>query len=675
MKRIIRIAVAVVIVAVFAGTFVYLYQKSKKTPTLYETENAEYANISRTTVLNGNIEPRDKVEIKPQINGIIAEIYKHAGDVVHTGDIIAKVKVIPGMEELNSADDRVRVARINLEQAKRDYDRAKKLYADKLISTEEFEKAQQDLKKAKEEIKDSIEAYLSKDEFGEYRIPAIRQRPILLMGPPGIGKTQIMEQIARECGIALVSYTITHHTRQSAVGLPFIVKKNYGEEEFSVTEYTMSEIISSVYDKMEKTGLKEGILFIDEINCVSETLAPMMLQFLQGKTFGNQKVPEGWVIVTAGNPPEYNKSVREFDVVTLDRIKKIDVEADFDVWKEYAYQQGIHPAVISYLELRRKNFYRVENTVDGKIFATARGWEDLSRLIQVYEILGKTVDREVVSQYIQHKMIAKDFASYLALYYKYRTDYKVEDILKGKWDSITLGKIHTASLDEHLSIVSLLNGKLGELFTECCLTDAYLTKLYDYMVYFRENQDGLTAKNLLEKAEADLEKDKKSELLTKQQERIQKRVVSFFENASGSKSTSGSIGSESTGSDKTGSGSELAGGGSAAAESEVPSSNRNYEFVKALFESETEAYENRTDEISFTLQNVFDFMEAAFGDSQEMVAFITELNANYYSLWFIRENGSDQYYRHNKGLLFDDRQKMLLGQMEEVENILNNGIK
>lgn len=522
------------------------------------------------------------------------------------------------------------------------------------------------IKRAKQEIRDSIEAYLSKDEFGEYRIPAIRQRPILLMGPPGIGKTQIMEQVAGECGVALVSYTITHHTRQSAVGLPFIVKKNYGEEEFSVTEYTMSEIISSVYDKMEKTGLKEGILFIDEINCVSETLAPMMLQFLQGKTFGNQKVPEGWVIVTAGNPPEYNKSVREFDVVTLDRIKKIDVEADFDVWKEYAYQQGIHPAVISYLELRRKNFYRVENTVDGKIFATARGWEDLSRLIQVYEILGKTVDREVVSQYIQHRMIAKDFAGYLALYYKYRTDYKVEDILKGKWDSITLGKIRAASLDEHLSVVSLLNGKLSELFTECCLTDAYLTKLYDYMVYFREDQDSLTVKNLLEKAEADLEKDKKSELLTKQQERIQKRVVSFFENASGL---------EATGSDKTGSDSGPAGGRSAAAESEVPSSNRNYEFVKVLFESETEAYENRTNEISFTLQNVFDFMEAAFGDSQEMVAFITELNANYYSLWFIRENGSDQYYRHNKGLLFDDRQKMLLGQMEEVENILNNGIK
>ena len=314
-----------------------------------------------------------------------------------------------------------------------------------------------DIKRAKQEIKDSIEAYLAKDEFGHYLIPAIRQRPILLMGAPGIGKTQIMEQIARECKVGLVSYTITHHTRQSAVGLPFIKEKPFGNETFSVTEYTMSEIIASVYEKMEKTGLKEGILFIDEINCVSETLAPMMLQFLQGKTFGNQKVPEGWVIVTAGNPPEYNKSVREFDVVTLDRIKRIDVQPDFEVWKEYAYEQGIHPAVISYLELRRKNFYRMENTVDGRIFATARGWEDLSRLIQVYETLGKEVDREVVYQYIQHPMIAKDFAAYLALYNKYKTDYAVEDLLQGKWTQLTTQKIRNASLDEHLSLVGLLN--------------------------------------------------------------------------------------------------------------------------------------------------------------------------------------------------------------------------
>ena len=200
-----------------------------------------------------------------------------------------------------------------------------------------------DIKRAKQEIKDSIEAYLAKDEFGDYRIPAIRQRPIFLVGPPGIGKTQIMEQIAKECRIGLVAYTITHHTRQSAVGLPFIQEKEYGGKTVSVTEYTMSEIIASVYDKIEKTGIREGILFLDEINCVSETLAPTMLQFLQGKTFGNQKVPEGWIIVTAGNPPEYNKSVREFDVVTLDRIKRIDVEENFRSMERICISSGNPP--------------------------------------------------------------------------------------------------------------------------------------------------------------------------------------------------------------------------------------------------------------------------------------------------------------------------------------------
>ena len=131
------------------------------------------------------------------------------------------------------------------------------------------------IKRAKEEIQSSIEAYLKKDAYGEYMIPAIRQRPILLLGPPGIGKTQIMEQIARECKIGLVAYTITHHTRQSAIGLPFISEKTYNGDRYSVTEYTMSEIIASVYNKMEQTGLKEGILFIDEIQAVPEAIASL----------------------------------------------------------------------------------------------------------------------------------------------------------------------------------------------------------------------------------------------------------------------------------------------------------------------------------------------------------------------------------------------------------------
>ncbi len=254
------------------------------------------------------------------------------------------------------------------------------------------------IKRAKEEIEHTVKAYLAKDALGEYAIPAIRQRPILLMGPPGIGKTQVMEQVARECGVALVAYTITHHTRQSAVGLPFIRQRHYGDKDVSVTEYTMSEIIASVYAKMEATGLSEGILFIDEINCVSETLAPTMQQFLQCKTFGNQAVPAGWVIVAAGNPPEYNKSVRDFDIVTLDRVRRMDIQPDLSVWKDYARGARIHSAILSYLELHPQNFYQINADVDGTQFVTARGWEDLSNLLIESEIFRAGCDSLPVVQ-------------------------------------------------------------------------------------------------------------------------------------------------------------------------------------------------------------------------------------------------------------------------------------
>ena len=276
------------------------------------------------------------------------------------------------------------------------------------------------IKQAKEQIRNTLRAYLSRDDLGNYRIPTVRQRPVLMIGPPGIGKTQIMEQIASEENVGLVSYTITHHTRQSAIGLPFIEKRVYDGVEHTVTEYTMSEILGSVYELMEKTGLREGILFLDEINCVSETLAPMMLQFLQCKTFGNQKLPEGWLIVAAGNPPEYNRSVRDFDVVTLDRVKHITVEEDFTVWKEYALRKGLHGAVISYIDLKKENFYRIENSAEGMQFVTARGWEDLSEILYAYEALSIAPDMELVVQYLQMPSIARDFSNYYSLYNKYR---------------------------------------------------------------------------------------------------------------------------------------------------------------------------------------------------------------------------------------------------------------
>ena len=299
---------------------------------------------------------------------------------------------------------------------------------------------------------------------------------MLLIGPPGIGKTQIMQQIAEETGVGLVSYTLTHHTRQSALGLPFIEKVRLGGEERTVTSYTMSEIIASVYREIERTGVSEGILFLDEINCISETLTPMMLQFLQCKTFGNQQLPEGWMVVAAGNPPEYNKSVREFDVVTLDRVKKIDIEEDFGVWKEYAGKRGIHGAILSYLEIRRDNFYRVETTADGIQFVTARGWEDLSEMMQTCETLGIPVDRQVIEQYLQLPQIAADFANYLELYAKYREVYRVDEIANGTWEKVRAAELRDAPFDEKLGVLGLLLSRLAETargtYRQDALTDA-----------------------------------------------------------------------------------------------------------------------------------------------------------------------------------------------------------
>ncbi len=199
------------------------------------------------------------------------------------------------------------------------------------------------IKEAKQQIENAVRAYLTKDHFGDYCIGCEKQRPILLIGAPGIGKTAVMEQVARKLGINLVAYSMTHHTRQSAVGLPFIEHRTYRGTEYAVSEYTMSEIISTVYETAEQSGIREGLLFLDEINCVSETLAPAMLQFLQYKVFGKHRIPNGWVVVAAGNPPEYNNSVREFDVATLDRLKKVIVDPDYTVWNINANLKVSHP--------------------------------------------------------------------------------------------------------------------------------------------------------------------------------------------------------------------------------------------------------------------------------------------------------------------------------------------
>lgn len=499
-----------------------------------------------------------------------------------------------------------------------------------------------DIKRAKQEIKDAAEAYFLKNEFGEYVIPSVRQRPIFLIGAPGIGKTQIMEQVAKECGLGLVSYTITHHTRQSAIGLPYISKNEYDGTEYEVTEYTMSEIVASVYEKMKKTGLREGILFIDEINCVSETLAPAMLQFLQCKSFGNHQIPEGWMIVAAGNPPEYNKSVREFDVVTMDRVKKIEVEPEFTVWKEYAYKESVHGAVISYLSTKPAYFYQMEMTVDGMHFTTPRGWEDLSKMIQVYEKLGKIIDRKVVEQYIQYPKIAKDFANYLELYYKYRTDYQIDAVLSGTMDEILLKKIRHASFDERLSVVSLILSRLTENFRKVYRSEMQTKMLFDCLKSYKSGLD--YAENgvaffstVLQDTIENFDTKRKAELLNREEEYAFRKTVEQLENYE-----------------------------QRLKKEEVPDKEACFEKIREYFAEDKSVYTDACDKAGQMLEYAFDFMELLFGESQEMVVFMTELNANLYSVQFLKEYDCPRYYQYNKNLLFDEREKNLLQRIEQL---------
>lgn len=158
MKKYLKVIIAALVVLVFIGTFVFLYQKSKPQPVVYDEFTPKVADISKTTVITGAIEPRDEVEVKPQISGIITEIYKEAGQMVKAGEVIAKVKVIPDMGQLSSAESRVRLAEINLKQAKVNYDREKQLYDKQLVSAEEYDNVRQALDQAREENTAAIDA-------------------------------------------------------------------------------------------------------------------------------------------------------------------------------------------------------------------------------------------------------------------------------------------------------------------------------------------------------------------------------------------------------------------------------------------------------------------------------------------------------------------------------------
>ncbi len=503
------------------------------------------------------------------------------------------------------------------------------------------------IKQAKEYIKDSVKLYLKKDEEGEYRIPVVRQRPIFLLGAPGIGKTAVMEQIAQELGIALVSYSMTHHTRQSALGLPFIAHKEYEGWSYDVSEYTMSEIIASIYDVMRESGIKEGILFLDEINCVSETLAPSMLQFLQYKVFGRHKVPDGWVIVTAGNPPEYNKSVREFDIVTLDRMKILEVEADYAVWKEYAKDRSLHTAITNYLDMKKEDFYQVETTVRGKNYITARGWEDLSAMILLYEDEKLKVEESLVEQYIRNPRVVKEFTAYYDLYQKYKRDYHIEDILAGYAPAQVGERARKADFDERLSLMGMLIDYVQHEIRENmerfdCISNflVHMKAIKNSMAQEEKTVDDVIKmlNTQIEGRQKGMEALQKAGSLSDREKRKQRNVIRFLKDCEKQLRLE-----------------------------DRESGEEALAFLREQYEAEVASYKKETKAAGEKLHYLFTFVEDTFGTGNEMLILLTECTVNQDSAKFIGMYGCEDYQRHNEEMMISERGDTIMQQIEALD--------
>ncbi|MBR1758655.1 MAG: AAA family ATPase [Lachnospiraceae bacterium] len=483
--------------------------------------------------------------------------------------------------------------------------------------------------KAKEEIRKTAKAYFAKDADGLSRISHHEQRPVLLMGPPGVGKTAVVSQVAAELGIGFLSYSMTHHTRQSALGLPAIREREYKGMRFSVSEYTMSEIIASVYEQMEKTGCEEGILFLDEINCVSETLMPVMLQFLQYKVFGRHELPEGWMVVCAGNPPEYNRSAKVFDVVTLDRMKVIEIEPDYEAWRSYAISQDVHPAVLRFLNGHPNYFYEITGTGMHKAFATARGWMDLSQMLLVCEEEKIAVDRHLASQYIGHPQAAEAFAAYYALYESYQAKDQVLEILQGVETDEIHERAKAADFDERFSLLSQLLSQTNRMLRENLLQEDVVRDLHEALLRVREREELSDA--LLEerkKIEERRERDRLRGILARRDEKLWSREISFLK--------------------------------------ECLAECGTFEEVKTSFQSLVAEMKLKREVVSAVLARLFAFVEDVWPDGYEMLMLVTELSSGKDSARWIAAHGCEAYERHVGELQFEERRENILQEIARL---------
>ena len=341
------------------------------------------------------------------------------------------------------------------------------------------------IEEAKEEIKESVKVYFSKDTKGNYRIPQERQNPFYLVGAPGIGKTQMVREIAEEIGCGFYATSLTHHTRNSILGLPVI-----RGDEVRYTEYTMPEMLAVIEEKY-KSGQKEGLLLLDEFASMPESLVAPMLAFLQNKTIGNHSLPKGWVLILSSNPPEYNRTARSFDAAIMDRVRVMELEYSRNDFLSYAEQKNLHPSIQEFVKTHGDMAYVCSQGNSGQEIVTARGWENLSDCLYGYEAKKYPVSYRLIHQFLKSDAIASQFFQYYSLRGSCLTTRDIFQILDGAATKEYADCLTEASFDEKWRTASLVKTCLSER----CRRDADAILQLDILVTLSEVMESVAKKD------------------------------------------------------------------------------------------------------------------------------------------------------------------------------------
>ena len=355
--------------------------------------------------------------------------------------------------------------------------------------------------------------------------------------------------------------------------------------------------------------------------------------------------------------------MREFDVVTMDRLKVMEVEADFRTWKEYALERHLHSAVLNFLDLKKEYFYHMEITAKGRSYVTARGWEDLSEILCHYEEESLTVDETLVGQYIRNERIVKEFTAYYDLYRKYKKDYRIQEILEGRPTVQAIARAKAAGFDERLSLVGMLLDRMLADMQEIMEQAAYLTDTRMLLLAVKKMATGDDQDKDIVAYMEELEEKRRSQMfaqdragsLSKEEHRKHKRVLRFLEQARKAV-VMGAVGSDVS----------LQGSLGDVWSGENYYGERAFALVRSQYEAAVSAVERETERVQEELHHLFVFAQEAFGEGNEMLILVTELTVSSAGAGFIAAFGSPDYQRFSQDLMLSERQNQIRGQIADL---------